>query len=167
MKKVLTAFCLFLLFYSYSIAIPQTRKMQPSGTIWKTLRDSERHLYLGGLQEGTHELFYVKCLLDGSIPITDPQEKALIEELKLTREQRNLFIKIINKRLNEIDLESFGTDAVADVMTKIYDDPTNNFIPFNHIAKIAVMKLQGKSEDEVRNELETLRTAAAELMKTR
>jgi hypothetical protein len=167
MKKILTAFCLMFLFYSYSIGIPQTRKMQPSGTIWKTLTPSERTFYLGGLQEGTHELLYLRLLFAGSIPNTDPEEKALIKELKLTREQSNLFIKIINKRLNEIDLQSFGTDVIADVMTKIYDDPANTFIGFHEIAKIAVMMLQGKSEEEVRKELEISRRATAELMRTK
>jgi hypothetical protein len=48
-------------------------------------------------------------------------------------------------------------------MTKIYDDPSNNFIGFDDIAKIAVIKLKGKSEEDVRKELENLRRAYAEV----
>jgi hypothetical protein len=51
-------------------------------------------------------------------------------------------------------------------MTNIYDDPANTFIGFHDIAKIAVMKLKGKSEEDVRRELEILRRAATEVMKT-
>jgi len=164
MKKLLVAFSLLIMFYPYSIGIPQTRKVQPSGTIWKTLADFERYYYLGGLQEGTHELFAVKCLLLGTIRIRN-EEKILLQELKLTEGQRNLLIHLIDKRLNEINIELFGKEAIANVMTKIYDDPANNFIPFHDIAKISVMKLQGKSEEEVRNELEILRKVTADLMR--
>ena len=165
--KILTTTLLLLFLFDFSIIASSTyaQKRQDYGRIWKTLNHSERHFYLGGLQEGTHELLGLRCLFDGSIPITDPQEKTLLEELKLAHEQRNLLIRIINKRLNEIDLEFFGTDAIADVMTKIYDDPANNFIGFNEIAKIAVMKLKGKTEEDVRKELEILRRASVELMK--
>ena len=165
-KILIFTFLLLFLFVSSIIPLSgYAQNRQDYGRMWKTLNHSQRHFYLGGLQEGTHELLFLRCLFDGSIPIIDPQEKTLIEELKLTHEQRNLLIRIIYKRLNEIDLESFGTDAIADVMTKIYDDPANNFIGFHEIAKIAVMKLKGKTEEDVRKELEILRRASAELMK--
>ena len=165
--KILTTTFLLLFLFDFSIIASSSyaQKRQDYGRIWKTLNHSQRHFYLGGLQEGTYELLGLRCLFDGSTLITDPQEKTLLEELKLAHEQSNLLIRIINKRLNEIDLESFGTDAIADVMIKIYDDPANNFIGFNEIAKIAVMKLKGKTEEDVRKELEILRRASVELMK--
>ena len=163
---ILTSLLIFLYCFSSITSSAYAQKRYEYGRIWKTLNHSQRHYYLTGLQEGTHELLLLKCLFDRTLPITDPLEKSLIEELKLTHEQRNMLVRIIDKRLNEIDLECFGTDAIADVMTKIYDDAANNFIGFHEIAKIAVMKLKGKSEEDVRKELEILRRASAELMKT-
>jgi len=142
------------------------QKRQNYGDIWKGLDYSQHHFYLGGLQEGTHELLLLRFLFDHRIPTSDPTEKALIENLNLTTRQRNLLIEIIDKRLNEILIEEFGTEAIAKVMTNIYDDPANTFIGFDDIAKIAVMKLRGKSEEDVRRELEILRRAATEVMKT-
>jgi hypothetical protein len=162
---ILTSLLILLYFFSNIPLSAHAQKRDEYGRIWKTLNHSQRHFYLGGLQEGTHELLLLKCLFDGSLPITDPLEKSLIDELKLTHEQRNMLLRIIDKRLNEIDLESFGTDAIADVMTQIYDDPANSFIGFHEIAKIAVMKLKGKTEEDIRKALEFLRKASAELMK--
>jgi hypothetical protein len=142
------------------------QKRQNYGDIWKGLDYAQRHFYLGGLQEGTHELVALRSLFDHRIPTRDPTEKALIENLNLTTRQRNLLIEIIDKRLNEILIEEFGTEAIAKVMTNIYDDPANTFLGFHDIAKIAVMKLRGKSEEDVRRELGILRRAATEVMKT-
>jgi hypothetical protein len=152
----------FLIFAPFSYA----QKRQNHGDIWKGLDYSQRHFYLGGLQEGTHELLLLTFLFNHRIPISDPTEKNIIENLNLSTRQRNLLIEIIDKRLNEIAIEEFGTEVIAKVMTNIYDDPANTFIGFHDIAKIAVMKLKGKSEEDVRRELEILRRAATEVMKT-
>jgi len=153
---------LFLIFAPFSYA----QKRQNYGDIWKGLDYAQRHFYLGGLQEGTHELLLLRFLFEHRIPINDPAEKTIIENLNLTTRQRNLLIEIIDKRLNEILIEEFGTEVMAKVMTNIYDDPANTFIGFDDIAKIAVMKLNGKSEEDVRRKLEILRRAATEVMKT-
>jgi hypothetical protein len=150
-----------LIFASFSYA----QKRQSNGDIWKGLDYSQRHFYLGGLQEGTHELLLLRALFEHRIPISDPTEETIIEHLNLSTRQRNLLIEIIDKRLNEISIEEFGTEVIAKVMTNIYDDPANTFIGFHDIAKIAVMKLKGKSDEDVRRELEILRRAVTEVMK--
>jgi hypothetical protein len=150
----------FFIFTSQSYS----QKRQDYGRIWKSLDQTQRSFYLGGLQEGTHELLFLRWIFDGSIPITDPIEKSIIEKSKLTNKQRNLLIQIIDKRLNEIDLEAFTTDVIADVMTDIYNDPANTFIDFHDIAKVAVMKLRGKPEEDVRKALENFRRAVSRLL---
>jgi hypothetical protein len=143
------------------------QKRQNYGDIWRSLDHAERRFYLGGLQEGTHELLLLRCLFDGSIPINDPIEEGIIQNLKLTPKQRSFLIQIIDKRLNEIDIEQFGTEVIEKLMTDIYGDPANTYIGFHTIAKIAVMRLKGKPEEGVNMELEISRGAAAEVMKTR
>lgn len=162
---ILVSLLIFLHFFSSITSSGNTQNRQEYGRIWKSLNHSQRHFYLGGLQEGTHELLFLKCLFDGSLPITDPEEQTFIEEIKLTHEQRNLLVRIIGNRLDEINLESFGADTISDVMTNIYDDPANNFIGFKEVAKIAVMKLKGKKDEDIKKELEILRRASAEVMK--
>ena len=142
------------------------KKRQNYGDIWKSLDHAQRHFYLGGLQEGTHELLLLRFLFEHRIPISDPTEKTIIENLNLTTRQRNLLMEIIDKRLNEIRIEEFGTEVIAKVMTNIYDDPANTFIGFDDIAKIAVMKLKGRSEEDIKRKLEILRRRSAEVMKT-
>ena len=68
----------FLIFAPFSYA----EKRQNYGDIWKGLDHAQRHLYLGGLQEGTHELLLLRCLFDHTIPFSDPTEKTIIENLR-------------------------------------------------------------------------------------
>jgi hypothetical protein len=166
-KLEITVLCIFLLcFCVFAIFVTRgyAQKGQENGRIWKSMSKDERHFYLGGLQEGTHELAIIGALLTGRLQPSDPSEKVMLKKLALSGSQRELLSELIDRHLKEIDLELFGTNAIADVMTNIYDDPANTFINFHNIAKIAVMKLKGKSDEDITGELQVLRRVAGELM---
>lgn len=160
--------CIFLLsFCVFSIIITRgyAQKRQEYGRMWKSMSKDERHFYLGGMQEGTHELATIGALLTGRLQPSDPSEEIILKKLALSGSQRELLSDIIARHLKAIDLELFGTNAIADVMTNIYNDSANTFIDFHNTARIAVMKLKGKSDEDITSQLHILRQVAGELMR--
>lgn len=160
--------CIFLLgFCVFSILVTPgyAQKRQEYSHIWKSMSMDERHSYLGGLQEGTHELALIGALLTGQLQPSDSSQEIMLKKLALSDSQREVLSQLIDRQLKEIDLEVFGANAIADVMTNIYDDPANTFIDFHNTARIAVMKLKGVSEEHITRELQVLRRVAGEYMR--
>lgn len=163
----ITVLCFFLLvfvFFQFFITRGYAQKSQEYGRIWNSMSADERHFYLGGLQEGINELAFIGSLLTGRLQPSDPSEEIMLKKLALSGSQQELLSELIDRHLKEIDLELFGTNAIADVMTSIYNDPANTFIGFDNTARIAVMKLQGESDKDITRKLQVLRRVVGERM---
>ncbi len=167
-KKLLIIFSvviiLMLLFPPWHMQSGYAQKRQESGHIWKSMSKDERHFYLGGLQEGAFALIDISFLLNGRAQSSDPSKQIILKKLALSESQRELLSDLIDRHLKEISFELFGTNATADVMTNIYNDPANNFISFGDTARIAVMKLKGKSDEDIIRKLQFLRQFAVEFI---
>lgn len=124
---------------------PQERRQY--GREWRQLNLSERTIYLSGLQEGAYQLNNFKMSMDN------------FKELNLNQTQKDKITILIKKHLKEIDISSLGTGVVAGVMEDLYKDPANTFIPWNEMAELAIMRLQGKPGGLIMKTIEALREA--------
>jgi len=129
------------------------------GRQWQQLDLSQRTLYLSGLQEGAYNMMFFAKNITGDLPSEDELSNRLVKELNLNQSQKHKIDTLMEKRLKEINISSLGTGVVADVMVNLYKDPANIYIPWDEISKVAVMRLQGKPEDDVIRALQTLRQA--------
>lgn len=135
-----------VLFLSCNLTFSQER--QQYGRQWQQLNLSEKTIYLCGLQDGAYYLIRFKMSMDN------------FKELSLNQAQKDKINILMEKHLKEIDISSLGTDVVADVILDLYRDPANTFIPWQDMAEVAVMRLQGKPGDDIMRTLEINRKAA-------
>lgn len=51
-------------------------------------------------------------------------------------------------------------DTISEIMTQYYQDPSNTYIPWKYMTHIAKMKLEGRKNKDIQDELESLRQYA-------
>ena len=115
---------------------------------------NEQHYYLKGFQEGTSHLGLLSRKFDPSSTST-PLPDA-IRALDLSPTQRQGIAAVIRDARATVSPERFG-DVAGRVMTDLYKDAANAFIPFSFMLEIALLRIEGKSEAEIGRELEIRR----------
>ncbi|MGE0885682.1 MAG: hypothetical protein AB7P14_19205 [Blastocatellales bacterium] len=127
---------LFLLCTSIAIAQDKPTKY---GEIWVSLSDSQKFMYLQGYRDGINATVSVGFILTYDCPGQPPY------------------------KMNEVSkkvLPDFDNNAITKVMTDIYKDPANVFIPFSAMVGLANDKLNGENIEE---KLRTLRKAVVDM----
>ena len=142
-------------------AAARDQQRREYGAEWRSLSTAGHTHYIGGLQEGQYQLAFLELLLRGEVRPEDATERNLWDSLGLTRTQRMLLGRFLEHRLNRISPERYGTEAVARVVSDLYEDSANNFIPWDSMVGVALMRLGGASGADLELELETLRKIGA------
>ena len=131
------------------------------GAEWRRLGDQPHILYVGGLQQGVFHMVPAWLAVAGDTVGADSVEQQQLRRLRLTPLQRRLIGEIARRRAASLTVDGFGTLAVSRVVSGLYADPANTFIPWIDMVQIAVMRLRGDSTDAVNERLRVLRAAAA------
>ena len=131
------------------------------GAEWRRLTLQNHILYVGGVQQGIQHMMPVWLAAAGDSTGADSVERATVRRLRLTPYQRRLIHEIADRRAASLSIDGFGTRAVSRVVSDLYADPANTFIPWLDMVQVAVMRLRGDSADAVKERLRVLRATAA------
>ncbi len=74
---------------------------------------------------------------------------------------KRLIGELAEDQYRAVEIERFGTEAVCRVVSDLYSDPSNTFIPWSDMVRVALMRLAGVPEYEVAAELSILRRVVA------
>lgn len=132
-------FCLALLFASAPV---QGAEPHQYGRYWQDLSKEMKEQYVIGFKDGVSNALYhvrAKAYLEG-----DPKNQ---KDLKLVEDVMKVLTNIHS-----------GARVLADVMTDLYKDPANTYIPPTELLIIAQAKLDGKSIDPMLQEQRKLAT---------
>lgn len=140
-------------------AAPGTRR--DYGAEWRRLDLQNHILYVGGLEQGSAWMSRSLLAMAGDSAPRDSVERAAVRRLGLTPYQRRIVRDIADHRAAPLAIERFGTRAVSRVMSDLYADPANTFIPWLDIVTVSVMRLRGDSTRLVDERLRELRADAA------
>ena len=100
------------------------------GKVWKSWSDNERHVYIWGFSNGLFEGWRRTF------------EQFVTEKYK-TKGGSFQMPPELEKANREMDLE-FETNAIKDVVTDLYKDPSNAFISFTNMIYVARNKIKGE-----------------------
>lgn len=137
------------------------------GAEWRRLTLQHHMLYIGGVQQGIGHMMPVWLASAGDTTGADSLERQTVRRLRLTPYQRRLIREIAQRRAGSLAIDAFGTQAVSRVVSDLYADPANTFIPWLDMVQVAVMRLRGDSTDAVKERLRTLRVGAVAVDTTR
>ena len=139
-------------------ARPSARRDYGAG--WRRLTLQHHILYIGGVQQGIGHMMPVWLAAAGDTADADSVERQTVRRLRLTPLQRRLVHEIAQRRAASLAIDGLGTQAVSRVVSDLYADPANTFIPWLDMVQVAVMRLRGDSTDAVNERLRVLRAAA-------
>jgi hypothetical protein len=114
-----TALAVFL----FTLICSPTHARQPIDQArgWRSMTAREQQVYIVGFSEGSFWTWF----------------------------EASLVCPASSDRIKRVVLESaFGSEAIAGVMTDLYKDPANQFIPPNDLVLIAAKKLRGERIEE-------------------
>lgn len=131
------------------------------GAEWRRLTLQNHILYVGGVQQGVLHMVPVWLAAAGDTTGSDSVERATLRRLRLAPYQRRLIRDLADHRAASLAINGFGTRAVSRVVSDLYADPANTFIPWLDMVQVAVMRLRGDSADAVNERLRVLRATAA------
>lgn len=131
------------------------------GAEWRRLGLQNHILYVGGLEQGSAWMEQALLAMAGDSTPLDSAQLATARRLRLTPFQRRLVRTLAEDRAAPMAIERFGTQAVSRVVSDLYGDPANTFIPWIDIVTVSVMRLRGDSTPVVDERLRELRAAAA------
>lgn len=131
------------------------------GAEWGRLKLQHHVLYIGGLQQGVDHMLPAWLAAAGDTAGADSVERLTLRRLRLTPYQRRLVRELAHRRAASLAIDGFGTRAVSRVVSDLYADPANTFIPWLDMVQVAVMRLRGDSAAAVNERLRVLRAAAA------
>jgi hypothetical protein len=137
------------------------RQRRNWGEEWKSHNLQSHMLYVGGLQEGSYRMSVLGGVLTGQLPPQGASANRKVDSLALTPLQKRLIDEIAEDQYRAVDIERFGTEAVSRVVSDLYRDPSNTFIPWSDMVGVALMRLAGVPENEVASELSILRQVVA------
>ena len=137
------------------------RQRRNWGEEWKSFNLESHTLYVGGLQEGSYSISLLAMVLTGQLRPRGASASRKVDSLALTPLQRRLIGEIAEDQYRAVEIERFGTEAVCRVVSDLYSDPGNTFIPWSDMVRVALMRLAGVPEDEVAAELSVLRRVVA------
>ena len=98
---------------------------------WQSWTVYDRYVYLWGFQEGSNTAYLAAA--DNWLPPGTLFQKPEAKEVKKVRESTFLF---------------FDLKTIRDVVTDLYNDPANSYIPFEKIIYVARDKLRGEDITE-------------------
>lgn len=127
---------LFLLCISNAVAQDKPTKY---GEIWASLSDSQKFMYLQGYRDGINATVSVGFIFTHDCPGQPPYK-----------------MNQVSKKV----LPGFDNSTITKVMTEIYKDPANVFIPFSAMIGFANDKLNGENIEE---KLRTVRKAVVDI----
>lgn len=136
MRQYLLMAFLFLLCTPTAFAQDKPTKY---GEIWASLSDSQKFMYLQGYRDGINATVSVGFIFTQDCPGQPPYK-----------------MNQVSKKV----LPDFDNTTITKVMTDIYKDPANVFIPFSAMVGFANNKLNGENIEE---KLRTIRKAVVEL----
>jgi len=116
---------------------------------------------VGGLQEGSYSISELGGVLTGQLPPQGAAASPKVDSLALTPLQKRLIGELAEDQYRAVEIERFGTEAVCRVVSDLYSDPSNTFIPWSDMVRVALMRLAGVPEYEVAAELSILRRVVA------
>ena len=131
------------------------------GAEWRLLSLQNHILYVGGLEQGSAWMSRAWLAMAGDSVPTDSAQRAALRRLGLTPYQRRIARDLAVQRAAPLAIERFGTRAVSRVVSDLYGDPANTFIPWLDIVTVSVMRLRGDSSRVVDERLRELRVDAA------
>ncbi len=137
------------------------RQRRNWGEEWKSFNLQSHTLFVGGLQEGSYSMSALGLILTGQLPPKGASASRKVDSLALTPLQKRLIGELAEDQYRAVEIERFGTEAVCRVVSDLYSDPSNTFIPWSDMVRVALMRLAGVPEYEVAAELSILRRVVA------
>lgn len=129
MNKSTLNLVLLLVFFLNIFSLAQDRYNYAD--VWNKWDAYTRYVFLWGFQDGSNSTYIIagdKWLKEG-----DWFKEPELPKVKAVREKTALF---------------FDLEIIRDVITDLYKEPTNSFIPFSYIILLARDKLRGDDIEE-------------------
>lgn len=133
---------------------------QTSADSWRSTSAAERMAYVHGVQQTSFVIPHLARLVTREMPPTTQDEQELVRSL--SPNQRRLIQRVADATYSRFDVSTPGKQAVIDVMSDLYRDPSNAWIDFTSMLRVAVMKLGGATVEAVDRELAIQRKLWAE-----
>jgi hypothetical protein len=138
------------------------------GEIWlKDMTERDRTTYLAGFQAAL-TLYYAAMTVVVDVGTVNEElvsRGRLINQglasLNLSADQKRRLLAANEMYFGGLDISQSGRRVAAQVMTELYKDPANTHINPGYILPVALMRLHGRPEEEVRGALEARRRAEA------
>jgi len=123
--------CILLTTLLFIPSKPYAGERYNYGKIWKSWTNYTRYVFLWGFQEGINSAYFKSA-------------KGWLEEREFFTKPETLKVK----KVRESVFLFFDIESIRDVVTDLYQDPANTYIPFDKIVYIARDKLKGESIEE-------------------
>lgn len=143
LRFLLVLVCLFLYSPVYS-PVQGGKKRYNFGKEWNRWNDHERYVYLRGLRDGMDEGKEEWYWIGPKIEDTEANAERYAERYEFYMR-------------NSITQNFPNMEAVREIMTDFYADPSNTYLHFVYVLKISVAKLRGSSLDVIERLLATAR----------
>lgn len=151
MKKIIIIFiivCCLLSFIEISYSNEEPRLI-PFGEFWLKISVGDKGSYIAGFVGGI-DLCGLKLF-----PILTSKTKSDIKLLDfLTREEKDVILELIDLRFyfNSLEGDVDGFKNIINIVTDLYKDPANTYIPACKMIEFAYKKLKGEDMEPLLRE---------------
>lgn len=135
-KRIIIIFIIVFCLISFMEISCLAQEPYNYGKVWNSWSDYMRNIYIMGLKDGIQKQITLPFIAQLKIEETDAFDKYLKDSKVVKTEEKG----------NRIlwDFIMFDDEAIRNVMTDLYKDPTNTYIPFYDMGGIAYRKLKGE-----------------------